>query len=65
MTRNAEKGAMKLNTKKGVWTAGVSMKPGSSAQFRYLVDGNDWRNDDDADAFVSNEHFSENGVLEV
>lgn len=32
-------------------------------QFRYLVDGQNWRNDEAADAYCGNEHGSENSVL--
>lgn len=62
---NAEAGAMKLDAKKNVWTKGVSVKTGSSFQFRYLVDGSKWVNDEQADGYVANEFFSENGVVTV
>ena len=62
---NAEEGAMKLDAKKSVWTKGVSVKPGASFQFRYLVDGQAWLNDEQADGFVANEFLSQNGVVTV
>jgi 1,4-alpha-glucan branching enzyme len=62
---DAEKDKMKLDRKKGVWTKSVSLKPSGSYQFRYFVDGRDWRNDDQADRYVANEYASENGVIDV
>ena len=38
--------------------------PGSY-RFRYLLDGERWINDDDADSLVPNEHGSEDSVIEV
>lgn len=62
---NAKKGVMKLDEKKGVWSKAVSLKPNNTYQFRYYVDGKEWRNDEQADRYVANEFASENGVLEV
>lgn len=62
---NVEKGTMKLDKKKNVWKAGVSVKPGNTFEFRYVVDGDTWINDDQADAFVPNEYFGENCVIEA
>ena len=62
---DVEKGAMKLDKKKNVWKAGVSVKPGKSFQFRYVADGDKWINDEQADAFVQNEYFGENCVVEA
>ena len=62
---DAKKGTMKLNKKKNVWTKGVSVKPGDSFQFRYVVDGDKWINDEQADGFVPNEYFGQNCVIEA
>ena len=62
---DTEKGQMKLDKKKGVWTKSVTLKQSGAYQFRYCVDGNNWQNDDTADRFVPNEFHSENGVIEV
>jgi 1,4-alpha-glucan branching enzyme len=62
---NQEQGAMKLNTKKGVWTKGVSVKPGTTHQFRYVLDGGTWVNDEQADGFVANEYWEKNCVIEA
>ena len=62
---NPEKHMMSLKSKKGVWSKSISLKPGSSYEFRYFVDGNEWRNDEAADTYVSNPYFCENGVIEL
>jgi 1,4-alpha-glucan branching enzyme len=62
---NPEKDTMKLNKKQGVWTKAISLKPGNRYQFRYYVDGAEWHNDEAADAYVPNEYFSENSVVEL
>lgn len=62
---DANKDQMKLDKKKGVWTKSVSLKPNNSYQFRYYVDGREWRNDEQADRYVANEFASENGIVEV
>lgn len=38
------------------YTATVELEPGREYQFRYLVDGDRWTNDDEADGF-SDTHF--------
>jgi 1,4-alpha-glucan branching enzyme len=60
-----EKHPMKLDKKKGVWTTSISLKSGSTYQFRYYVDGENWLNDESADRYESNPFFSDNSVVEV
>ena len=43
--------------------AKVRMPKDGQFQFRYLVDGENWVNDDAADAYEANEHGSENSVV--
>ena len=62
---DTSKDAMKLDKKRKVWTKALSLKSNASYQFRYYIDGREWRNDDQADRLVANEFASENGVLEV
>ncbi len=62
---NPESDLMKFDKKSGVWTKSISLKPGSQHEFRYFVDGAKWRNDEEADGYVSNPYFCENGVLEL
>ena len=57
---------MKLVKKGGVWKKKISgLKPGTAYQFRYLVDGEEWRNDEAADGYVPTPYFSDNCVVEV
>ncbi|HET6566470.1 MAG TPA: isoamylase early set domain-containing protein [Rhodothermales bacterium] len=56
---------MKLDKKRSVWTKTISLKPGQTYQFRYLVDENNWRNDERADRYEPSPYFSENGVIEL
>lgn len=54
--------AMK-SAKKGPFRAKVRLPKNGRYQFRYLVDGNSWLNDEAADAYEPNEHGSENSVV--
>lgn len=51
--------------KDGTFTASFSVKPGSQYRFRYLIDGERWENDWNADAYLPNEHGTEDSVLTV
>lgn len=59
------KDAMKFDAKSGVWKKAISVKPGASYEFRYLVDGQDWRNDEQADGYSPNPYYGQNSVLSV
>ena len=61
---DAAKHPMKKDAKKGVWTKSLSLKPGRY-EFRYLVDGERWLNDETADGTAESPFFSENSVVEV
>lgn len=61
---SADKHPMKLDAKKGVWTKSVSLKPGRY-EFRYLVDGERWLNDESADGTAETPFLSENSVVVV
>ncbi|MEM1270450.1 MAG: isoamylase early set domain-containing protein [Bacteroidota bacterium] len=52
-----------LKKKKGVWTTTVSLKPGNEYAFRYLADGNEWSNDEDADRVEANTYGTTNSVI--
>lgn len=54
---------MTFDKKKGVWKKAISLKPGSQHEFRYIVDGTTWRNDEAADWYTANPYFCENGVI--
>lgn len=51
--------------KSGVWKAQVKLDAGRAYQYRYLLDGREWRNDPQADRYVPNEYGEENSVVEV
>ena len=52
--------------KDGSFKATVDLEPGREYQFRYLLDGERWMNDGEAEAFVPTEfHDAENSVIRV
>ena len=51
--------------KDGSFSVTVSLKPGSEYRFRYLVDGERWENDWEADKYVPNEFGTEDSVVVV
>lgn len=59
---NWEPIAMK-QVKNGPFRTKVRLPKEGQFQFRYLVDGANWRNDEAADAYQTNEHGSENSVI--
>lgn len=55
--------ADKMKKKKDHWELTKRLKPKSEYHFRYLIDGDVWKNDDAADRYVSNDFGSENSVI--
>jgi 1,4-alpha-glucan branching enzyme len=51
--------------KDGSFSLTVSLKPGDEYRFRYLVDGERWENDWEADKYVPNEFGTEDSVVVV
>jgi 1,4-alpha-glucan branching enzyme len=51
--------------KDGSFSTTVSLAPGQSYRFRYLVDGTRWENDNDADGYAPNEYGSDDSIVEV
>ncbi len=52
--------------KDGSYTRTLDLDAGKSYQFRYLLDGENWINDAEADAYVPNGvSFEENSVVEL
>ncbi len=49
--------------KDGPFRTKIRLPKEGQFQFRYLVDGQTWRNDEAADAYWANEHGSENSVI--
>ena len=61
---DAEKHPLKPR-KDGSFSTTVSLKAGAEYRFRYLVDGERWENDWDADKYLPNEFGSEDSVVVV
>ena len=49
----------------GEYKATVALEKGKEYQFRYLIDGNSWINENEADKLVPNEFQTENSVVIV
>jgi 1,4-alpha-glucan branching enzyme len=47
----------------GMWTLTIDFEVGRTYQFRYLFDGREWMNDNQADAYVHNPYGGNNCVL--
>jgi 1,4-alpha-glucan branching enzyme len=47
----------------GNWTITVDLEAGRAYQFRYLIDGTHWTNDNQADAYVHNPYGSDNFMV--
>lgn len=62
---NEETDVMKFDAKTGVWSKTISLKPGNTYEFRYLVDGREWRNDEQADGYVPNPFSGQNSLLNI
>lgn len=45
------------------FTATLELEAGKEYQFRYLIDGSEWKNDSQADALVANSFGEENSVI--
>jgi len=51
--------------KDGSFSQTISLKPGQSYRFRYLLDGARWENEWAADDYVPNEFGSEDSIVRV
>lgn len=49
--------------KDGSWRVTVSLEPGGEYEFRYLVDGQRWLNDSQADKYVPSPYGDQNSVV--
>ena len=56
---------LKQTAKTGVWSVSLDLETSKEHQFRYLIDGNKWENDPEADKFVPSGLGSENSVLSL
>ncbi len=50
---------------KGPFRTRIRLPKDQQIQFRYIYDGSNWENDDDADAYWPNEHGSDNSVVDT
>lgn len=62
---NPDEGTMNYIKTRDVYKKGVSFEPGDRVEFRYVIDGHTWRNDEAADEYVPNPYFEENSVVNV
>lgn len=51
--------------KDGSFSATVSLEPGSAYRFRYLLDGQRWENDWEADQYLPNSYGEEDSLVAV
>lgn len=51
--------------KDGSFSASVSLIPGRAYRFRYLLDGERWENDWEADYYLPNSYGEDDSVVEV
>ena len=58
-----DKESIKLTKKNGAYETEVRLKPESEYKFKYLIDGETWENDHEADAYVPNEFGTEDSVV--
>jgi len=49
--------------KDGSWKVDMKLEAGKEFQFRYLVNGNEWHNDWEADKYVMHPYGGENSVV--
>lgn len=49
----------------GTFSLTLTLKPGRSYRFRYLVDDTSWENDPEADAYVPNPYGTEDSLINV
>jgi 1,4-alpha-glucan branching enzyme len=54
-----------LKKVKSVWKTTLQLEQGREYQFRYLVNGQEWYNDDSADGYVPNHIDGDNSVVET
>jgi len=55
--------ATPLKKVKGVWKATLELEEGKEFQYRYLVNGSEWYNDWEADAYAPNFIDGDNSVV--
>jgi 1,4-alpha-glucan branching enzyme len=51
--------------KNGSFKATISLKPGTTYRFRYLLDNETWENDSQADGYAPNPYGGDDSLLEI
>lgn len=49
--------------KNGIWKAKVKLDAGREYQYRYLINNNEWQNDQAADRYAAHPYGGENSVV--
>ncbi|WP_179354225.1 isoamylase early set domain-containing protein [Winogradskyella vidalii] len=63
---NTKKATKLKKLKSGAFKGTIDLEKDNSYEFRYLVDGTSYLNDDEADEFVWNEYAgAENGIIKL
>lgn len=57
--------ATPMKKSRGLWKATIELAAGREYQFRYLVNGTEWHNDNKADGYLANPFGSDNSVVSV
>lgn len=60
---NWDPAATPLKKVKGIWKASLELEKGHEYQYRFLVNGDQWYNDQDADKYVPNNIDGDNSVV--
>jgi len=55
----------RMEVNNGYWETLLRLKPNRDYKFRYLLDGERWENDDEADDYVSNPFGTDDSVLKI
>lgn len=58
-------GAHPMTNATAGWTCTLTLPPGRRYRFRYLLDGQRWENDWDADDYVDNDHGGQDSVIDL
>jgi 1,4-alpha-glucan branching enzyme len=60
---NWDPSATPLKKVKGVWKTSLELEKGHEYQYRFVVNGDQWYNDQDADKYVPNNIDGDNSVV--
>lgn len=62
---NTEEGVEMKQLKNGSFKTTINLETGKAYQFRYLIDGETWENDWEADEYISTPYGTDNSVVDV